>query len=66
MNLGRMELRVEPRREWRQQYVDAWRILRDWFYDPGMHGNDWNATVRLRERVRAEILKHCGEPDLAA
>lgn len=28
-------------------------------------GSDWAATVRLRDRVRAEILKHCGEPDLA-
>jgi 1-acyl-sn-glycerol-3-phosphate acyltransferase len=27
-------------------------------------GTDWNATLRLRDRVRAEILKHCGEPDL--
>jgi 1-acyl-sn-glycerol-3-phosphate acyltransferase len=29
-------------------------------------GSDWNAAVRLRDRVRAEILKHCGEPDLAS
>ena len=29
-------------------------------------GDDWNATLRLRDRVRAEILKGCGEPDLAA
>ncbi|HYG53931.1 MAG TPA: AMP-binding protein [Burkholderiales bacterium] len=29
-------------------------------------GNDWNAVLGLRDRVRAEILKHCGEPDLAA
>jgi acyl carrier protein len=29
-------------------------------------GSDWNATLRLRDHVRAEILKHCGEPDLAA
>jgi acyl carrier protein len=28
-------------------------------------GADWNATLKLRDRVRAEILKHCGEPDLA-
>ncbi|MDH4174179.1 MAG: hypothetical protein OEV97_10620, partial [Betaproteobacteria bacterium] len=28
-------------------------------------GEDWAASVRLRDRVRAEILKHCGEPDLA-
>ena len=27
-------------------------------------GNDWNAAVRLRDAVRAEILKLCGEPDL--
>ncbi len=26
-------------------------------------GTDWNAAVRLRDRVRAEVLKHCGEPD---
>jgi hypothetical protein len=29
-------------------------------------GEDWNAALRLRDRVRAEILKHCGEPDLAS
>ncbi len=28
-------------------------------------GSDWSAAVELRDRVRAEILKHCGEPDLA-
>jgi 1-acyl-sn-glycerol-3-phosphate acyltransferase len=29
-------------------------------------GDDWNATLRLRDSVRAEILKYCGEPDLAS
>ncbi len=28
-------------------------------------GSDWSAAVQLREAVRAEILRHCGEPDLA-
>ncbi len=28
-------------------------------------GSDWNAAVKLRDEVRAQILKHCGEPDLA-
>jgi acyl carrier protein len=27
-------------------------------------GTDWSAAVELRDRVRAEILQHCGEPDL--
>jgi 1-acyl-sn-glycerol-3-phosphate acyltransferase len=29
-------------------------------------GKDWTAAVALRNRARAEILSHCGEPDLAA
>jgi len=29
-------------------------------------GSDWNAAVKLRDRVRADILRACGEPDLAA
>jgi acyl carrier protein len=28
-------------------------------------GIDWNAAVALRDGARAEILRHCGEPDLA-
>ena len=28
-------------------------------------GNDWNAAVALRDAARAEILRRCGEPDLA-
>jgi acyl carrier protein len=27
-------------------------------------GEDWSATMRLRDRARAEILRYCGEPDL--
>ena len=38
---------VDPRAEWRQIFNDVWRIERDFFYDPNMHGVDWPA---LRER----------------
>jgi tricorn protease len=58
LKLDGMELRVDPKREWAQQYVDAWRILRDWFYDPGMHGQDWNA---IRDRY-ATLLAARGQP----
>ena len=27
-------------------------------------GSDWAAAAKLRDAVRAEILRHCGEPDL--
>ncbi|TAK65644.1 MAG: acyl-phosphate glycerol 3-phosphate acyltransferase [Betaproteobacteria bacterium] len=29
-------------------------------------GSDWNAAVALRDAARAEILRRCGEPDLAS
>jgi 1-acyl-sn-glycerol-3-phosphate acyltransferase len=28
-------------------------------------GTDWTAAVTLRDAARAEILRHCGEPDMA-
>lgn len=29
-------------------------------------GKNWNGAVKLRDDVRSEILRHCGEPDLAS
>ncbi len=43
VSLERLEAKIEPKAEWAQQFNDAWRILRDFFYDPNMHGVDWNA-----------------------
>jgi tricorn protease len=34
---------VSPREEWRQMFNEVWRTYRDVFYDPGMHGLDWDA-----------------------
>jgi tricorn protease len=49
LDLSRMKLLIDPPREWHQEFVDGWRILRDWFYDPGMHGgiDRWN-MIRAR------------------
>ena len=33
---------VVPKDEWKQIFADVWRFERDYFYDPGMHGVDWN------------------------
>lgn len=38
LRLGNMEVFVNPRAEWRQEYNEIWRIERDFFYDPGLHG----------------------------
>jgi tricorn protease len=55
LELDDMELLVDPRVEWRQMYVDGWRILRDWFYDPNMHGQDWDEIRRKYEPLVQHI-----------
>ncbi|HEV2211411.1 MAG TPA: PDZ domain-containing protein [Verrucomicrobiae bacterium] len=42
-----LETVIDPLAEWQQIFTDAWRMDRDYFYDPHMHGVDWNA---MRER----------------
>lgn len=39
-----MVVLVSPRDQWKQIFMDAWRMERDFFYDPTMHGVDWNAV----------------------
>lgn len=48
LDKSRVDLRgwsfpIDVAEDWRQIYVDAWRLQRDYFYDPGMHGLDWDA-----------------------
>jgi tricorn protease len=43
LNLDALEVRVDPAVEWKQMYYEEWRIQRDFFYDPGLHGLDVKA-----------------------
>jgi tricorn protease len=56
---GQLEALVEPREEWRQIFRDAWRIQRDFFYDPGLHGVDWPL---MRERY-GPLIDECQTRD---
>ncbi|MGH8587742.1 MAG: PDZ domain-containing protein, partial [Gammaproteobacteria bacterium] len=49
-----IEVRIDPRAEWAQIFAEAWRINRDDFYAPTMHGVDWPA---MRKKY-AEFLPH--------
>jgi tricorn protease len=44
LKMDDMEVRVDPRAEWKQMYREVWRIERDFFYDPGMHGLNLQAA----------------------
>ena len=49
LNLARMEVQVDPRAEWKQEYNEVWRIERDFFYDPKLHGLNLPATKKQYE-----------------
>jgi tricorn protease len=59
LNLEVIEIKIEPEAEWAQVFNEAWRINRDFFYAPNMHGADWN---RMREKYRP-FLEHCATRD---
>jgi tricorn protease len=56
LGVDRIQVKIDPRAEWRQIFDEAWRINRDYFYDPNMHGADWKAM-----KAKYEVFL----PDLA-
>jgi len=54
LNFGVIKIKINPREEWNNIFEEAWRVNRDYFYDPGMHGVDWNA---MKEKYKV-FLPH--------
>ena len=44
INVAQLESMVDPRAEWAEIFRESWRNQRDFFYDPKMHGADWQAV----------------------
>jgi len=56
LNTSALSVKIDPLAEWPEIFDEAWRVNRDYFYDPGMHGVDWPA-------MKAKYAKFL--PDLA-
>ena len=50
-------VRIDRRAEWAQILDESWRVMKYRFYDPNMHGKDWNAVKARYE----PLLKYVGE-----
>ncbi len=61
LSLENLEMRIVPEKEWQQEFVDGWRMLRDFFYDPNMHGLDWQA---MREKYEPLVPHIAHRTDL--
>ena len=44
LKIDSLEVRVDPIQEWKQMFHESFRIERDFFYDPGLHGMDIKTT----------------------
>lgn len=42
ISLAAFSITIDPEKEWRQIFEESWRVARDFFYDPNMHGVNWN------------------------
>ncbi|NIM00100.1 MAG: hypothetical protein GTN89_04085, partial [Acidobacteria bacterium] len=62
LDMSGMTMRIDPVAEWNQIFLDGWRITRDWFYDDGMHGLDWQEIHDLYAPL-VEHLAHRGDLD---
>ncbi len=57
--VDKVAVRIDPPAEWQQIFDEVWRINRDFFYDPNMHGSNWDA---MRERYKP-FVEHCATRD---
>lgn len=44
LNIADISINVDAMEEWKNIFDETWRINRDYFYDPGMHGVNWKAV----------------------
>ncbi len=67
VNLKSWTFSFNPKEEWREMFIDAWRLERDYFYDPNLQGVNYEATLKrylpLVSRVtdRAELSDLIGQ-----
>jgi tricorn protease len=66
VDLSRFSFSFDPREQWRQMFVEAWRLERDYFYDRGMHGLDWPAVRARYEPLVSRVRSRAELSDLLA
>lgn len=55
LDLSGMEVNLDRRQEWEQIYTECWRQMREFFYDPNMHGVDWEGVRKKYEPLVAYV-----------
>ncbi|MFO0814016.1 MAG: S41 family peptidase [Gemmatales bacterium] len=67
LKLDGLEVKLDRHAEWKQIFNECWRQMRDFFYDPDLHGVDWAAMRKKYEPLvahanhRADLTYIIGE-----
>ncbi len=64
VDLSGWTVSIDPRDEWKQMLHEAWRRQRDFFYDPKMHGVDWDGIWKQHGPLADRISSHDDLADL--
>ncbi len=52
-----LQIKLDRQQEWKQIFEEAWRYERDYFYDPNLHGRNWD-DVHSRYAPLVPFIKH--------
>jgi tricorn protease len=55
LNTTGLQVKISPKEEWKNIFNEAWRVNRDYFYDPNMHGVDWTAMKKKYEALLPDV-----------
>ncbi|MEM9326666.1 MAG: PDZ domain-containing protein, partial [Bacteroidota bacterium] len=55
LGINAIKVKIDPTQEWANIFYEAWRVNRDYFYDPGMHGADWDAMKAKYEVFLSDV-----------
>jgi tricorn protease len=60
-DIASLTMHLDPAAEWRQIFLDAWRLERDYFYNPRLNGTDW---IAIRKRYEPQLPSVATREDL--
>lgn len=54
LNLADLKMTIDPVKEWKAIFNEAWRLERDFYYEANMHGQDW---LMMKEKY-GKLIDH--------
>jgi tricorn protease len=64
VELNNWSFAINPQQDWQQMFNDAWRMMRDYFYDRDLHKVDWEAVKKQYEPLLPRITDRYELDDL--